>query len=122
MNTFNLTLLFFLASAYIGCFVFLLQYLKKKRRLIALIGLFFLAMSALLLTLDLVLIALIHGPRYIPDYLLFNRLVSDSGFAGRWVLTVYIFLSIGLAICIYLLARNMISKFNMKKQANNLKT
>jgi len=53
--------------------------------------------------------------RYIPDYLRFNRLVADTGFAGRWVLTVYLFISTGLVISIYLLARNLLAKFNKKK-------
>jgi hypothetical protein len=52
--------------------------------------------------------------QYIPDYLLFNRLVSDTGFAGRWVLTVYVFISAGLGITIYLLARNLITQFNSR--------
>jgi len=46
---------------------------------------------------------------------LFNRLVSDTGFAGRWVLTVYLFISTGLVISFYLLARNLITKFNKGK-------
>jgi hypothetical protein len=62
--------------------------------------------------LDLLLITFTHGPQYIPDYLLFNRLVSDTGFAGRWMLTVYLFICTGIVISIYLLARNMITKFN----------
>jgi hypothetical protein len=65
-----------------------------------------------LLVLDLLLITFTHGPQYIPDYLLFNRLVSDTGFAGRWVLTVYLFICAGIIISIYLLARNLITKFN----------
>jgi len=62
----------------------------------------------------------IHGPQHIPDYFLFNRLVSDTGFAGRWVLTVYVFISAGFFISIYLLARNLITKFNNKKTDENL--
>jgi len=80
-----------------------------------LIGLFSLAMGFFLLVLDLILITFTHGARYIPDYLLFNRLVSDTGFAGRWVLTVYVFTGTGLVVSIYLLARNLITKFNKRK-------
>ena len=98
-----------------GCFFYLLFCLKKYRQLPALAGIFSLAMGLFLLLLDLVLITFTHGAQYIPDYLLFNRLVSDTGFAGRWVLTVYVFIGAGLVISIYLLARNLITKFNGKK-------
>ena len=92
--------------------LYLIKILRRDRQLIALVGLFFLAMGLLLLLLDLLLISLSIGPQYIPDYLMFNRLVADSGFAGRWVLTVYIFIGAAFVITIYLLARNLVSKFN----------
>lgn len=95
-----------------GSVYYLLYCLKKHRGLAPLIGLFSLAMGFFLLLLDLVLITFIHGIEHIPSYLLFNRLVSDAGFAGRWVLTVYILMSIGIGIAIYLLARNLITRFN----------
>ena len=57
----------------------------------------------------------IHGPQHIPDYLLFNRLVYDTGFAGRWVLTVYVFISAGFAVSIYQLARKLLTKLNKGK-------
>ena len=107
--------LLILVSACAGSIFYLLRSLKKDRLLISLVGLFCLAMGIFLLLLDLVLITFTHGPQYIPDYLLFKRLVSDTGFAGRWVLTVYIFISAGLVISIYLLARNLITKFNKIK-------
>jgi hypothetical protein len=91
---------------------YLLKSFKQTRQLTALVGLFCLAMGFFLLVLDLILITLTHGPQYIPDYLLFNRLVSDTGFAGRWVLTVYVFIGTGLILSIYLLARNLITKLN----------
>lgn len=91
---------------------YLVHHLLHERRFISLVGLFCLAMGFFLLLLDIVLITVIHGALYIPDYLLFKRLVSDSGFAGRFVLTGYVFACIGLIISIYLLASNMISKFN----------
>ena len=65
-------------------------------------------MGIFLLLLDLLLITFTHGPQYIFDYLQFNRLVSDTGFAGRWVLTVYLFFATGFIISIYLLVRNLI--------------
>lgn len=94
--------------------LFLLRQLKQNRQLLSLVGLFCMAMGFFLLALDLVLITFTQGPQYIPDYLLFNRLVSDTGFSGRWVLTVYVFFSAGFGISIYLLARNLIRKFNDK--------
>jgi len=107
--------LLILVSACSGSILFLLQTLKKDRKLTALVGLFCLTMGIFLLLLDLLLITFTHGARYIPDYLLFNRLVSDTGFAGRWVLTVYLFISTGFIISIYLLARNLIRKFNERR-------
>lgn len=89
--------------------------LRKERQLISLIGLFCMVMGFFLLLLDLVLIAFTYGPQYIPQYLLFNRLVIDSGFAGRWILTVYIFISAGPLISIYLLARKLVNRFNKAK-------
>ena len=86
--------------------------LRKDRKMLALVGLFCMAMGSILLVLDLLLIAFTHGPEFIPDYLLFNRLVSDTGFAGRWALTAYLFLISGPAISIYLLAGDTIKKFN----------
>ena len=112
MNSFYVLAPLILVSACTGSIFYLLKRLKKDRQLISLVGLFCLAMGIFLLVLDLVLITFTHGPQYIPDYLLFNRLVSDTGFAGRWMLTVYLFICTGLVISIYLLARNLIRKFN----------
>lgn len=112
MNSFQLLALLIFTAACIGSTLYLIRCLKKERQLIALVGLFSLAMGITLLTLDLVLITFTHGPQHIPDYLLFNRLVSDTGFAGRWMLTVYLFVSTGILISIYLLARNILKKFN----------
>ncbi|MBW2467578.1 MAG: hypothetical protein JRF02_09790 [Deltaproteobacteria bacterium] len=93
----------------------MLRSFKKDRQFAALIGLFALATGLFLLVLDLLLIAFIHGVQHIPDYLLFNRLVSDTGFAGRWMLTIYLFMSTGAGISFYLLATNTIKKFNKKR-------
>jgi hypothetical protein len=115
-NPFFFFALLILVSACIGSVFLLLRSLKKDRKLISLVGLFCLAMGIFLLLLDMVLITFVHGAQYVPDYLLFNRLVSDTGFAGRWVLTVYLFISTGLIISIYLLARELITKFNKRKR------
>ena len=115
MNAIYFPALLVFVAACSGSAFYLFRMLKQGRQHIALLGLFFLAMGVFLLMLDLVLVSLIHVPQYIPDYLLFRRLVSDTGFAGRWVLTVYVFISAGLLISIYLLARNLFAKFNNKK-------
>ena len=120
MNPFNYLILIILACAYTGCTFYLLKGFKKDRQFISLVGLFCMAMGTFLLVLDLALISFTHGPQYIPDYLLFNRLVSDTGFAGRWVLTVYLFLATGFIISIYLLATNLITKFNRPKTGKNI--
>ncbi len=114
LNPFYLFALFILPAALAGSTFYLLHCLRKRKQLVALAGLFCLAMGIFLLILDLVLITFTQGVQYIPDYLMFNRLVSDTGFAGRWVLTVYVFISAGLVISIYLLAGNLIAKFNKK--------
>ena len=115
MNSSTVILLFIFVAACIASAFYLVKRLRQARELIALVGLFCMAMGVFLLVLDLLLITFTHGARYIPDYLLFNRLVSDTGFAGRWVLTVYVFIGTGIAISIYLLARNLITKFNNTK-------
>ena len=92
--------------------VYLMKTLRQDRQFISLIGLFCMAMAFFLLLLDLMLITFTQGPQYILTYLQFNRLVADTGFAGRWVFTVYVFIGTGLGISIYLLARNTIKKFN----------
>ena len=114
-NPFHLLALLILIFACCTSIFFLLQSLKKDKKLAALVGLFFMAMGIFLLLLDLLLITFTHGPQYIFDYLQFNRLVSDTGFAGRWVLTVYLFFATGFIISIYLLVRNLIKKFNEQK-------
>jgi len=102
-------------AACAGSSFHLFKTLTQERQLISLIGLFCMAMGFFLLLLDLALIAFTHGPQYIPQYLLFNRLVTDTGFVGRWILTVYVFISAGPIISIYLLVRNLIRKFNKTK-------
>jgi hypothetical protein len=114
MNPLNYLTLLILVSVCTGSIFYLLIGLKTDRQFISLVGLFCMAMGIFLLLLDIVLITITHGPQHIPDYLLFNRLVSDTGFAGRWVLTVYVFISAGLVISIYLLATSLIKKFNKR--------
>ena len=109
---FTYYIIFLLIAACGASVLFLLRSLQRDRELAALIGLSCMAMGILLLLLDLVLITITLGPQYIPDYLLFNRLVSDTGFAGRWMLTVYVFISAGPVFAVYLLARKLITKFN----------
>lgn len=115
MNPYFYITLFILVSACAGTILYLLKSLKTERQLTALVGLFCMAMGIFLMVLDMILISFTHGYQYIPDYLLFNRLVSDTGFAGRWALTVYVFISTGFVISIYLLARNLITRLNKTK-------
>ena len=114
-NPFYFLPLLILVSACTGSIIYLLRRLRKDRKLISLVGLFCLTMGIFLLMLDLTLFSFAQGPQYIPDYLLFNRLAADTGFAGRWILTAYLFISAGIIISIYLLARNLITKFNKSK-------
>lgn len=109
------TILIF-AIIYAISFFYLLTSLKRDKQLLALIGLFCLAMGFILLIIDLLLLAFTQGVQHIPEYLLFNRLVSDTGFAGRWVLTVYLFICTGVGISFYTLATNIRKKFNEKKR------
>jgi len=112
MNPSNILIPGILVILITGSTFYLLRTLKHDRQFLSLVGLFCMAMGVFLLMLDLVLITFIHGPQHIPDYFLFNRLVSDTGFAGRWLLTVYLFTTTGFIISIYLLAGNLIKKFN----------
>jgi len=119
MNTLPLLLIIFLLLLIPGSAYYLYLCATKHRQLAALAGIFCFAMGIFLLLLDLALITFSIGPQHIPDYLTFNRLVSDTGFAGRWVLTVYVLVSAGFILSIYLLARNLISKFNSGKISRN---
>ena len=116
MNFFFFPTVLILVIAITGSAFYLLSRLKKDKQTASLVGLFCLATGVILLVIDLILIAFIHGPQHIPDYLLFNRLVSDTGFAGRWVLTVYLFICTGVGISFYTLATNIRKKFNEKKR------
>ena len=115
ITTHHFILLLLPIAACAGSAFHLFKTLTQDRQLVSLIGLFCMAMGFFLLLLDVALIAFTHGSQYIPQYLFFNRPVTDSGFAGRWVLTVYIFISAGPIISIYLLARKLVSRFNKTK-------
>ena len=116
MNPLLLSTILIFLIIYAVSFFYLLTSLKRDKQLLSLIGLFCLAMGFILLILDLLLIAFTQGVQHIPEYLQFNRLVSDTGFAGRWVLTVYLFILTGVGICFYTLATNTRKKFNEKKR------
>lgn len=116
MNPFHILAALISAALFLWSLFYLSRRLRRDRQIMALIGLSCMAMGVFLLVLDLALIAFTHGPQLIPDYLRFNRLVADPGFAGRWMLTVYVFICTGFFIAIYLLARTMITRFN--KPAN----
>jgi len=115
MNPYFYKALFILVSVCAGTILYLLKKFKTGKQLTSLVGLFCMAMGIFLLVLDMILISFTQGYQYIPGYLLFNRLVSDTGFAGRWALTVYVFIGAGLVISIYLLATSLITKFNKTK-------
>ena len=116
MNPLLLSTILIFLIIYAVSFFYLLTSLKRDKQLLSLIGLFCLAMGFILLVLDLLLIAFTQGVQYIPEYLLFNRLVSDTGFAGRWVLTIYLFILTGVGISFYTLATNTRKKFNEKRR------
>ena len=111
MNTKYFFEVFMVAAVLVGSVFYLLRSLHKDKELISIVGLFCLAMGFFLLALDVVLVSATHGPRYLHDYLLFNRLVADTGFAGRWVFTSYVFICAGMLTALYLLSRDLIHKF-----------
>lgn len=79
-------------------------------------GLLLLGLGCLLLILDIILVAITHGPQYIPDYLMFNRLVADAGFSGRWMLTSYVFIGTGIIIFFYVAAQKLLNKIKSKEK------
>jgi hypothetical protein len=90
--------------------LYLFKNIKKGNILVNLSGLFLLALGSLLLVLDMTLVAITHGPQHIFDYLVFNRLVSDTGFSGRWVMTSYVFICSGFLIFLYVFAMQLIKR------------
>jgi len=97
-------LLLIIIAAVVACALYLYKNIKKGNVLVNLSGLFLLSLGSLLLVMDMILVAITHGPQYIFDYLVFNRLVADTGFSGRWVLTSYVFIGSGLLIFLYVIA------------------
>ena len=73
-----------------------------------------LSFGSLLLVMDIILVAITHGVQYIPDYLVFNRLVTDTGFSGRWIFTAYVFVGTGFLIFLYVIATKLLKKINSK--------
>ena len=94
------------------CAFFLYKNISRKNIIVSFAGLLLFALGSLLLMLDIILVAITHGPQHIPDYLLFNRLVSDSGFSGRWMLTSYVFISTGFLIFIYVASMKLLKKID----------
>ena len=98
--------------AVISCAFFLYKNITRENIIVSFAGLLLFAFGTLLLMLDIILVAITHGPQHIPDYLLFNRLVSDSGFSGRWMLTSYVFISTGFLIFIYVATMKLLKKID----------
>lgn len=96
--------------AVITCAFFLYKNITKENIIVSFAGLLLFAFGSLLLMLDLILVAITHGPQHIPDYLLFNRLVSDSGFSGRWMFTSYVFIGTGFLIFLYIATMKLLKK------------
>ena len=96
------------------CAFYLYKNINRQNVIISFAGLLLYALGSLLLILDIILVSIIHGPQYIPDYLLFNRLVTDGGFSGRWVMTSYAFIGSGFIIFLYIAAKQLLNKFKSK--------
>jgi hypothetical protein len=110
MNPLPYLLLSAVIASVVACSLYLYKNLKKGKILVNLSGLFLLALDSLLLLLDIILVSVTHGPQYIPDYLVFNRLVTDAGFSGRWILTSYVFIGLGFLIFLYVIAIRLYKK------------
>jgi hypothetical protein len=110
MNPLPYLLLSAVIASVVACSLYLYKNLKKGKILVNLSGLFLLALGSLLLLLDIILVSVTHGPQYIPDYLVFNRLVTDAGFSGRWILTSYVFIGLGFLIFLYVIAIRLYKK------------
>jgi len=102
--------------AVITCTFYLYKNITRKNIIVSFAGLFLFALGSLLLMLDIILVAITHGPQHVPDYLLFNRLVSDTGFSGRWVLTSYVFIGTGIIIFFYVAAQKLLNKIKSKEK------
>ena len=96
--------------AVITCTFYLYKNITRKNIVVSFAGLFLFSLGSLLLILDIILVAITHGPQHISDYLIFNRLVTDTGFSGRWVLTSYVFITTGFLIFLYVLTMKLFKK------------
>jgi hypothetical protein len=96
--------------AIITCAFYLFKNITRENIIVSFAGLFLFALGSLLLMLDIILVAITHGPQHISDYLIFNRLVTDTGFSGRWVFTSYVFIGTGFLIFLYVAAIKLIKK------------
>jgi hypothetical protein len=107
-------LLFTAIAAIPACSFYLYKNLSKENIIVSFAGLFMLSFGSLLLVMDIILVAITHGVQYIPDYLVFNRLVTDTGFSGRWIFTAYVFVGTGFLIFLYVIATKLLNKTNSK--------
>ena len=96
--------------AVITCAFFLYKNITRENIIVSFTGLLLFALGTLLLMLDIILVAITHGPQHIPDYLVFNRLVTDTGFSGRWVFTSYVFIGTGFLIFLYVFTMKFFKK------------
>jgi hypothetical protein len=96
--------------AVIACTFYLYKNITRKNIVVSFAGLFLFSLGILLLILDIILVAITHGPQHIPDYLVFNRLVTDTGFSGRWVFTSYVFIGTGFLIFLYVFTMKFFKK------------
>ena len=93
-----------------ACAFYLYINITRQNSIISFAGILLLILGNLLFILDLTLVAIIHGRQSIPDYLVFNRLVADVGFSGRWILTCYVFIGSGFLIFLYVAAIKLTNK------------
>ena len=100
--------------AVIICAFYLYKNITKENSIVSFAGLLLFALGSLLLMLDIILVAITHGPQHIPDYLVFNRLVTDTGFSGRWVFTSYVFISTGFLIFLYVATMKLFKKIKQQ--------
>ena len=107
-------LLFTAIAAIPACSFYLYKNLSKENIIVSFAGLFMLSFGSLLLVMDIILVAITHGVQYIPDYLVFNRLVTDTGFSGKWIFTAYVFVGTGFLIFLYVIATKLLNKTNSK--------
>jgi hypothetical protein len=96
--------------AVITCAFYLYKNISRENIIVSFAGLLLLAIGSLLLILDIILVAITHGPQHISDYLIFNRLVTDTGFSGRWVFTSYVFIGTGFLIFLYVFTMKFFKK------------